>query len=163
MMKRNFKKILIIFIFVLIFSIFSAPLVFAHDHPVFFPENRYTEPDVLQGQPLGVALLFWTWSLHDRIHWIFVILMLYTCYHFRFFSGKKLFGHPRACEQPKDSGYSEETGIHQYHRYFWYANVILILIHWSEVITGYGFGLDYTYTFTFQTPGIIFETFYAKS
>ena len=150
------KKILFLIGFYLISL---SIIVSAHDHPVYFPEDKYLDEDVLEGDPLWVKAMYFIWGLHDHIHWIVILLMLFTCYHFRFFSGKKLFGHPRECFKV-DKSYSGEGKLHQYHRLFWWGNLIFIAIHWSEVITGLRFGLDYTYTFSSQGFGIFIELLY---
>jgi len=142
---------------VIVFFIIISGISFAHDHPTYFnDEGEFTEE-----QPSLVALTFyWFWGIHDRIHWIVIILMLYTCYHFRYVSGKRIFTHPKMCAYNDKGEYLGESKLHYYHRYFWYANVFLIGIHWSEAITGWIFGLQYTYKFTFQELGIFLEALY---
>src|SRR3989338_2325108 len=91
-MRLN-KKI-IFYTFVSLYFISLISITYAHDHPIYFPEGGR---DVLEGDPLWVKIMYYSWSFHDHIHWIFVVLMLFTCYHFRFSPGKTLFGHPRKC------------------------------------------------------------------
>ncbi|MBI4020043.1 MAG: hypothetical protein HY367_01815 [Candidatus Aenigmarchaeota archaeon] len=148
------NKIMSLLIFVLVFT--TMPSVRAHDHPVYFPEA--ITPEEVSALPLEGQVIWWGWNIHDRIHWIAVVLMFYTCYHFRFWKGRKT--HPKGCFKERDPGYSGENRLDAYHRYFWYANVILILIHWSEVLTGLQYGVGYNYVFSYQVPGIIFEVFY---
>jgi len=153
-MRLN-KKI-IFYTFVSLYFISLISITYAHDHPIYFPEGGR---DVLEGDPLWVKIMYYSWSFHDHIHWIFVVLMLFTCYHFRFSPGKTLFGHPRKCFA-LDKSYTGEINIHKYHRLFWWANLILITIHWTEIVTGWQYGLDYTYTFSNQQVGIIIESLY---
>ncbi len=139
-----------------------AALASAHDHPALFPKKNYTNPELaLAGQPWYAVVLYWVWSTHDYIHWWFILLMLWTCYHFRFVGGRLLLRHPAKCGATfKDKGYGGERKLHAYHRYFWFANVLLIAIHWHEVLTGWSFGWDYTYTFQHQALGMIVEFSY---
>lgn len=141
---------------------------YAHDYPgLFSDEGEFLQEDVT----VTTYAIFWIWSLHDRIHWIFIFLMLWTCYNFRDFLGRQLFGHPRAYFRPeRPRSWFGEVRLHRLHRYFWMANVVLIGIHWHEAITGWAFGAQYTYRFGLsrifeftsvqQIAGIGLEAFY---
>lgn len=132
-------------------TLLFAGLAGAHHHPEYFELEDYTEPDVaLADTDTFWTAVYWIWGLHDRIHWIFILLMLYTCYHFRFFYGRNILKHPGKCSWEQDPGYEGERKLMQWHRLFWYGNVVLILIHaweWLEglrtlVFTGHG---EFTY------------------
>ncbi len=142
---------------VILFFIMLSSVSLAHDNPYLFDDmGNFIE----QSPSFTTLLIYYSWSIHDRIHWIFIILMLYTCYHFRYVSGKKIFSHPKMCAYNDKGEYMGESKLHYYHRYFWYANLILITIHWSEAITGWTVGIDYTYEFTYQELGIFLEALY---
>lgn len=147
-------------LFVLAFFIATAWEAFGHHDPELFAQELYREGNPIRDAPLLNKIVYYPWSFHDKIHWIVVVLMLYTCYHFRFFSSRKLTRHPPSCTAANDPGYAGEHSIHKLHRHFWRANVFLIAIHWTEVIRGLTFGLEYTYTFSQQLLGIIAEFSY---
>lgn len=109
----------------------------AHHHPQYFILEEYTNPEVaLSDTGLFWTAVYWIWGFHDRIHWIFIILMLYTCYHFRFFYGRNVLKHPGKCSWDRDPGYDGERTLMQWHRFFWYGNIVLITIHWTEWVEG---------------------------
>ncbi len=115
---------------------------------------------VLPGS-MAVEFMYGTqviWDTHDFIHWIFVVLMLYTCYDFRHFYAKHILRQPSSCIKRDKDTFAGERKIHKYHRYFWRANAILIAVHWWEAIMGW---LSPFYTYSFSHPlGIYFEAFF---
>lgn len=113
-------------------------LVAGHHHPEQFTLAEYTEPAVaLADTSIVWEMVYWVWSFHDRWHWIFILLMLYTCYHFRFFYGRNVLKHPGKCTWDADPGYEGERKLMKWHRMFWRANVILIAIHAWEWLEGF--------------------------
>ncbi len=139
----------------------------AHHHYQHFEYENYERPAVaLQGENLFWQAVYWVWGYHDRLHWIFIILMLYTCYHFRFFFGRNIITHPGKCSWESDPKYRGEVKLMKWHRLFWYANVFLIAIHTTEVLEGFRTLFvfnQYTYFFTMQNAGIFIETFYVAA
>jgi len=147
MFHKSNKGILLL----IIFGFLLVNLIFAHDLPSELkPEKEFGIFDKVSG---------YIWSFHDRIHWVFVILMFYTCYHFRYLFSRKGLRQPARCFECVDKSYHGERAIHKHHRQFWRVNLFLIAIHWSEVI--YGLSSEtYNYTFSYQSLGIFLELFY---
>ncbi len=112
-------------------------LAVGHHHPEHFPLADYTDPETaLEDTPLHWQAIYYIWGFHDRWHYIFILLMLYTCYHFRFFYGRNVLRHPGKCTWDRDPGYEGERALMKWHRFFWRANVLLILIHAHEWLVG---------------------------
>ncbi|HLD81233.1 MAG TPA: hypothetical protein VJA40_04500 [archaeon] len=135
----------------------------AHDHPDLFPKEHYTDEAWLAQQPLWNQFVYNAWGLHDKVHFIVILLMLWTCYHFRYWVQKHVFKQPERCERFYGERYAGERKLHHYHRYFWYANALLIGVHWWEAIEGWNFlsqGRAYTYTFYWQDLGVMIEALY---
>lgn len=142
------RTILILSVFILVTGVAAA-----HHHPEHFPLADYTEPDiVLQGENVFWQSVYWIWGYHDRLHWVFILLMLYTCYHFRFFYNRNIVKHPGKCSWEKDPGYDGENTLMKWHRVFWYGNILLIAVHATEVLEGirtlfFTGHMEYTYIF----------------
>ena len=149
-------------LFLILALAFLSLSAWAHDQPELFPKEHYTEPGIaLAGKPWYASTLYWGWMSHDAMHWWFIVLMLWTCYHFRFVGGKLLLRHPAQCGATfQDKNYEGERRLHAYHRYFWFANVLLIAVHWHEVLPSWLFNAPYTYTYQYQLPGQFAELAY---
>src|SRR3989338_338121 len=160
--KKQAGHAAVFVLFILIALAFLSLNALAHSQADLFPEEHYTEPEVaLAGKPWYASALYWGWLSHDSIHWWFILLMLWTCYHFRFAAGRLVLGHPRQCGAlAMDKGYGGERRLHAYHRYFWFANVLLIAIHWHEVLPSWLFNAPYTYTYQYQLLGQYTELAY---
>lgn len=118
--------------------VFTAGLAAGHHHPEHFELAEYTEPDVaLEDASVLWKAVYWIWGFHDRWHWITILLMLYTCYHFRFFYGRNILKHPGKCSWEEDPGYEGERALMKWHRMFWRANIFLIAIHAWEWLEGW--------------------------
>lgn len=80
------------------------------------------------------SILYQIFLLHDWIHPIFFILMVYSCYYFRFFFGRNISHEPRYCLGNDCSGcYKAEGPLKQYHRYFFWGTLLLTFIHLGEI------------------------------
>lgn len=138
------------FFIVLVFLISVPAIVFAHEE---VEANVY------------IKYLFPLWDFHDAIHWMVAIPFIGSCYYFRHFSGRKIFSHPKLCAQAEQkTEYKGETKFVMLHRYFFWAMLILIIIHLSETITKslgmitYNFKLFSPYIFPFTSEATVIQS-----
>ncbi len=71
--------------------------------------------------------------IHDWIHPIFFLLMVYSCYYVRFFSGRRISRQPSKCLADCSDCYKPEGWLKQRHRYFFWGTFILTFIHIGEI------------------------------
>ena len=90
---------------------------------------EHAEPGIEKGG-------FWyqIFIIHDWIHPIFFLLMVYSCYYVRIFSSRKILHQPKACLADCSSCYKQEGWLKQHHRYFFWGTLLLSFIHLGEVI-----------------------------
>ena len=109
---------------------------------------------------------FWyqVFIAHDWLHPVFFILLIYTCYYFRFFSGRKIGGEPRACIGECSHCYHGENVLKRNHRWIFWMTFFLLFIHIGEAIPAivdfrdYS-GLDFWILAT-ESAYLIFAFFY---
>ena len=80
------------------------------------------------------SILYKIFLLHDWIHPVLFILMIYSCYYFRFFSARRINNEPKTCTGDCSNCYKEEGFLKKYHRYFFWGTFILLFVHIGEVI-----------------------------
>ncbi len=68
-------------------------------------------------------------EIFERIHWVFFVLVIITCYYFRYISERKIFGNPFACGLPGRKGYKGDKLIYQFHRYFVWISFAFIAVY----------------------------------
>lgn len=90
---------------------------------------EHAEPSVKES-----SILYQIFLLHDWIHPIFFILLIYSCYYFRFFSGRNISKEPKVCLGECGNCYKSEGRLKQYHRYFFWGTLLLLFIHVGEVL-----------------------------
>lgn len=112
-----------LFILLIIFS-FISPIVAAH--------VAHAEPGVAPE-----SIWYQIFLLHDWIHPIFFLLLIYSCYYFRFFLGRML-GEPKTCMGNCSGCYKSEGWLKQYHRYFFWITLFLTFIHIGEIAPSIG-------------------------
>lgn len=109
------------FLLLTLFLIMSISLVSAH--------VEHAAPGVEE-----TSILYQIFLFHDWIHPLFFILMVYSCYYFRFFSGRNISHKPRYCLGKDCSGCDKGEGLlKQYHRYFFWGTLVLTFIHLGEI------------------------------
>lgn len=79
---------------------------------------------------------FWyqIFVLHDWIHPVFFLLLIYSCYYFRFFSGRKIAHQPKTCLVECQQCYSQEGWLKQHHRFFFWGTFLLSFVHAGELL-----------------------------
>lgn len=68
-------------------------------------------------------------EVFEQIHWVFFVLVIITCYYFRYLSERKLFGNPPSCALPSGKGYKGDKLIYQFHRYFVWISFAFIAVY----------------------------------
>ncbi|MBI4167564.1 MAG: hypothetical protein HY515_01265 [Candidatus Aenigmarchaeota archaeon] len=90
---------------------------------------EHAEPAVDKGS-FWYRVFLW----HDWLHPVFFILLIYSCYYFRFFSGRKISGEPTACFGACSHCYQEENWLKKNHRWIFWITLILLFIHMGEIM-----------------------------
>ncbi len=135
------------FVFILFIFLNLAFPVFAHE------VGKEVKVNVIPNY------IFLIWDFHDAIHWMIAIPFIFTCYYFRYFTGRRFLSHPMQCGYSEQAGrrYEGEFFLNKLHRYFFWLMLIFILIHLSEVIANsfnaisYNFRLFTPYIFPFTS------------
>jgi hypothetical protein len=80
------------------------------------------------------GILYQIFLFHDWVHPVFFILLVYSCYYFRFFYGRNISREPKACLGNCSEHYKSEGWLKQHHRYFFWGTLILSFIHVGELM-----------------------------
>jgi len=118
------RKVVRLVVLLLVFILLSLPLVAAH--------VAHAEPSVE-----GTSFWYRVFEAHDYLHPVFFILMIVSCYYFRFFWGRNISGEPRSCEGACKGCYSGEGWLKQQHRYFFWGTFLLAFIHIGELVPSF--------------------------
>ena len=125
------KKEVKLFLLISLFFIVSLQFVGGH--------VEHAEPSV-QTSSVWYQIFIW----HDWLHPLFYLFLIYSCYFYRFFSGRKFKHEPKKCLGDCSKCYKPEGWLHQYHRYFLWGTLLLAFIHVGEIMPSLTRALTYT-------------------
>ena len=110
-MNRKFHRLIFIVLVLVVVPTMIAKIVIAHE------ENE-------QKGILNIAT-----EGFEQIHWIFFVLLIITCYYFRYVAERNIFNSPSACALQDSKTYKGDRLIYQFHRYFFWISFVLITVY----------------------------------
>lgn len=111
----------VILLSIILILLFNAKPIQSH--------AEHAEPEVEKS-----SLWYKMFLLHDWIHPIFFLLMIYSCYYFRIFSSIRISKEPKKCLGDCTGCYKPEGKLKQYHRYFFWITLVLTFVHLGEIM-----------------------------
>lgn len=98
---------------------------------------KFVEAHIEHAGPDLEETSFWykIFQVHDYIHPIFFILLIYSCYYFRIFSSKNIDHEPKTCMGQCSKCYKSEGKLKQYHRHFFWITLFLAFVHTGEILS----------------------------
>lgn len=72
--------------------------------------------------------------IHDWLHPLAFLLLIYSCYSVRFFSSRHILKEPQRCLGSCSQCFTPENTIKQYHCYFFWITFFLLFVHVGELV-----------------------------